>query len=221
MRFLTLTSAENMKRDLPSSFRALKERIKRLTPARLIRMGYIDEKDVRRFYPNKPLSEPLRFEYFKVQTLEGVSGVLHILFFGDYIPHEWLKDSWREITGSAYIVDIRACKSDVKSPKRLARYCVSQYVSGQRLFYRFSWSWGWVAKGFVKVWRFLLEHVKYDVKRAIRYWNLILSGRAVRLGCYVFKPPPELEISVIGQVCLYDCEQGQSKPVPESSVGNR
>lgn len=194
LRFLTLTTAENMQRDLRSAWRVLKERIRRLTPARLVKMGYIELKDVKKYYPNKPLNEPLRFEYLKVETAEGVAGVLHVLYFGDYIPQKWLSDVWKEITGTAYIVDIRACKDPVKSPKRLARYCVAQYVSGQTAFIRFSWSWGWVGKGFVKVWRILLKEVDYDIKRAIALWEKLLSGESFTIGFKLFKPPPEIGI---------------------------
>ena len=192
LRFLTLTTAENMQRDLRSAWRVLKERIRRLTPLRLVKMGYLSLKDVRKYYSSKPLDEPLKFEYLKVETDEGVAGVLHILYFGDFIPQKWLSDVWKEITGSAYIVDIRACKDPVKSPKRLARYCVAQYVSGQTAFVRFSWSWGWVGKGFVKVWKVLLKEVGYNVKRAISLWERLLNGDSFTIGFILFKPPPEI-----------------------------
>ena len=161
-------------------------------------MGYIDSKDLKKYYPGKPLEEPLRFEYIKVETEEGVQGVFHVLYFGDYIPQKWLSDAWKEITGSAYVVDIRACKDTVKSPKRLARYCVAQYVSGQTAFVRFSWSWGWVGKGFVKVWKTLLEEVR-NFKKAITLWERLLSGKSFVLDSKLFKPPPEIGITEILQ----------------------
>ena len=189
LRFMTLTSANNMKRDIRSAWRVLKERIKRLTPLRLLKLGYISPSELRKYYQNP--CKRLEFHYFKVETAEGVAGVFHILYFGDFIPVKWLSNSWKEITGSAYIVDIRACKDNVKSPKRLARYCIAQYVSGQLAFVRFSWAWSWVCKGFVKVWKLLVK-VSNDLKRAIHLWSKLLAGKSFVVGGYIFKPPPSL-----------------------------
>lgn len=175
LRFITLTSVENMKRPLNESFRVLKERIKRLTPLRLIKMGYIKKDDLRRYYPDKKPNDRLRFEYFKVTTTEGVNGVIHILYFGDYIPQKWLSDAWKEISG-AYIVDIRACRNSVKSTKRLTSYIITQYVVKQPgIEKRFSWSWGWVCKGFVKIWRSILSECNFDIDKALVRWSQFLN----------------------------------------------
>ena len=189
LRFLTLTSAPEMKRPINDAWRVLKERIRRLTPARLIRDGYIEPSDMRRYYPNKRLKERLRFDYYKVRTTEGVSGVIHVLYFGDYIPQKWLSDAWREITGSAYVVDIRACKDEVKDVDNLARYCVAQYVASQEGGKRFSWSWGWVFKGFVAVWRQFVREL--GVRQAIKAWRVFLRRGWVWIEGFAYpKPPP-------------------------------
>ena len=191
---MTLTSAPNMKRDIKSARRVLKERIRRLTPARLLKLGYITPKDLRRLYPGKPLNEPLRFEYFQVFVEgEGVSGVYHILFVGDPIPQAWLSDAWRDITGTAFIVDIRACRDSVSDAKRLASYCVSQYVVGQSGQKRFSWSWGWVSRGFIGVWEKIKE-LTGNVRLAIYLWERVLSGEVVDFNGWRIKPPPDLQI---------------------------
>jgi len=124
LRFLTLTTPPSPKRGLMEAFKALHERIKRANKA---------------------------FDYIAIKTREGQAGVLHVLFFGDYIPQRWLSEAWEELIG-AKVVDIRACKEKVRAVKRLASYCVSQYCAGQSEFETYSWSWGWVWRGFVKAW---------------------------------------------------------------------
>jgi len=175
LRFLTLTSSNEAKRPITQDFRVLKERIRRLTPLRLIRSGYLSLKDYRRYYGNKPLNERMHFEYLWVETSEG-NGVLHVLFFGDYLPQAWLSDAWRDIHQSP-IVDIRATRSKIKGhnedKKRLAAYCVLQYCAGQDKFIRYSWSWGWVFRGFVRVWGLLLKHLPFP--RALGVWNILLE----------------------------------------------
>jgi hypothetical protein len=124
LRFLTLTSSSISEfENLNYNFKKLKQRI-------------------RYHYKN--------FEYIKVKTQEA-NGVLHILFFGNYIPQKWLSNTWLELH-QASIVDIRACKSDVRDARRLTNYVITQYVSGQD-FERYSWSWGWAWRGFVKTWK--------------------------------------------------------------------
>jgi hypothetical protein len=48
LRFLTLGPSPNMKRDQQASFRALKERIKRQTPLKLYKNGYVSRSQLRR-----------------------------------------------------------------------------------------------------------------------------------------------------------------------------
>ena len=181
LRFLTLTSSPEARRPITKDFRVLKERIRRLTPLRLVRLGYLTLKDCRYYYGSKPLNEPLRFDYFWVETSEG-NGVLHILYFGDYIPQKWLSDAWRDIHQSP-IVDIRATKSVVKGfnkdMKRLAVYCVVQYCAEQDKFIRYGWGWGWVFRGFVRVWELLLKHLPFP--KALKVWNMLLE-RGLELG---------------------------------------
>lgn len=89
MRFLTLTSPNNPKRPIKKSFAILRLRIERAT---LRRDGFIG----------------FRFNrYFCLRTSEGNS-VLHIVFWGNFIPQDWLSKNWEEIHG-AWIVSIKAC----------------------------------------------------------------------------------------------------------------
>ena len=82
-------------------------------------------------------------------TKKGAEHV-HLIFRGRYIDQLLVGKMWQEIRGSP-IVDIRAVRS---SPyhRRIAAMEMSKYMvkAGHR---RYSWSWGWVYKGFVQIWR--------------------------------------------------------------------
>jgi hypothetical protein len=161
--------------DKRDAWHILKDRIKRLTPFRLVKMGYLDLDTANRLY-NHDLTKPIRFDYCKIETDEGPNGVFHVLCFGDYIPQAWLSDTWSDLTGAS-IVDIRAVKNGSNGTKKLASYCVSQYCSGQSEFVRFSWSWSWVKKGFVGVWKWLIKKCGYE--RGLTLWNRALSGTLI------------------------------------------
>jgi hypothetical protein len=161
MRFLTLGSAPRMKRDIDESLRVIKERIKRLTPLKLIQGGYASPKQLRCQYAGKKLNEPLRFDYLKIKTSEGPHGVFHILYFGDFIPQAWIKEAWFDITGSCQSAFITACKNKTYDDKRLSRYIVSQYCISQQdgighlKFVSYSWSFNWAYPGFVNDWEWM------------------------------------------------------------------
>lgn len=124
------------------------------------------------------------FEYIRIRTNEG-NGVLHILYVGTYIPQTWLSRNWKEIHNSP-IVDIRSATRT----KGLGRYIVSQYLSDQRCsFLRYSWSWGFVYRGFVGNWKMI--RAQYG-KSAVKMWNIHLSGYMIRLDNKYLKPPPDV-----------------------------
>jgi len=108
-----------------------------------------------------------RIEYWKIRTNEG-HGVLHVVYTGRFIPQRWLSEQWEEIHG-AKVVDIRMFRF---GSKRLARYLVSNYLCKQS-FERMSWSWRWVFRGFVSVWRAIKDRLGYP--RALAYWDWLLS----------------------------------------------
>lgn len=172
LRFLTLTSSEEAEEAVGYDFRILKIRIQRLTPARLVRDHYLKRSELRKYYPHKPVVEPLKFDYFKVETSEG-NGVLHILYFGDYIPQKWLSDQWLSIHQSP-IVDIRATKKGIGNTRRLTTYVLTQYVSGQSAHIRFSNCVEWVFKGFVSAWNALKD--RYGKYQAIEIWERFLTS---------------------------------------------
>ncbi len=123
-------------------------------------------------YKDKGRDEPFRFDYFKMLTGEGVAGVFHIPYFGEFLPQEWVKDNWEDITGAS-IVDIRATKEQVHNAKKLAHYMLTQYVAGQDSIKRISWSQYWAFPGFVKVWEEFRE--LWPFKEALKKWVLLLT----------------------------------------------
>lgn len=110
-------------------------------------------------------------EYFRLRTNEG-NGVLHIVYRGTYIPHSFIKRNWSEIHG-AQIVFIQALYG---RSKRIAGYLASHYLAGHRRFMRQSWSWGWVFRGFVKVW-YRVRARSSDLYSAVVQWNILLRTR--------------------------------------------
>ena len=162
-------------------------RVKRYIDKRHIVREYIVLPAPKRVYAYKGrgLTEPFKFDRLKVSTGEGVEGVYHIVYFGDFIPQRWLKDNWRDITG-AEVVDIRASKKGVYNPSRLARYLIGQYFANQSSLKSYSCSKDWVFKGFVRVWRSLME--LYPFPQALAMWNTLLSRGWLSFEKY--EPPP-------------------------------
>lgn len=134
------------------------------------------------------------FEYIRIRTNEG-NGVLHILFVGCYIPQTWLSRNWQEIHNSQ-VVDIRSASRT----KGLGRYVVSQYLSDQRCsFLRYSWSWGFVYRGFVKYWKWIRSIYN---KNAVEMWNKHLSGHMIKLDGKFLKPPPDIYFVTFEQTMM-------------------
>lgn len=169
VRFLTLTTSDVQfnncaysEKLLNDSFRKLKQRIQRVTVAKLIIQGYIKSSDVRRYYGNKPLNEPFKLDYFKVVTNEG-NGVIHSVYKGEYLPYNYLVDNWQDIHNS-WDINIKLIRNKNKDYKKSAHYIVSQYISGQGSSYqRSSQSWNWIFRGYRKGWLDFLNscHLRY------------------------------------------------------------
>jgi len=168
LRFMTLTTAQIMnKKPLNQCRQQLTQRIRRLSPNRLTELTnedgkpYLSKNKRAFFYPefNRQYDKKLKHDYLNVYTTEGVDGVIHVLFFGSYIPQEWLSDTWMDITESANIVDIRLVKNRKGDSKNVAKYVVTQYAitqskNGEPTHYdHFSNSWKWCFRGFIGIWR--------------------------------------------------------------------
>ena len=162
VRFLTLTTAENMNCSLRVAFNRFVKIIRNTRPFDLVSEGYVDGNRINDFYPDTAFDEYLTFEYIAVKTNEGISGVYHVLFVGDFIPYRYVTYIWEKITKTAKVGDIRKVRDIVK----VADYIVLQnkilgYVSGQSKYKRFSYSKNWVFNGYSK---------SYDCFMS-DYWN--------------------------------------------------
>ena len=88
------------------------------------------------------------FEYIQVKefTKRGVIHY-HIVYRGSYIPQRLLSAMWEDIHGSpiVYVQYVRGKKH------KLAGYLTKYIAKDPNL--RYGWSWNWVFKGFVAVWK--------------------------------------------------------------------
>lgn len=195
LRFLTLSmSPDSKKDDINKCFIILRKRIKRLTVNRLLNEEYIDsDGKVKNFLPKNKVKyfygdgidydKTFPFEHLKVFTGEGAKGVLHILFFGRYIPQKWIYVNWKEIIDdndlSLHSVDIKQCKRTIYDKKGLSRYCVNQYVAGQSEYIKFNNSANWCFRGYIgkfqeakRTWRYGILNGWFSMS-FINFWHNI------------------------------------------------
>ncbi|MEO5351449.1 MAG: hypothetical protein H7836_17670, partial [Magnetococcus sp. YQC-3] len=154
-RFMTLTSADGMQSDIEKSFCLLRKRLFWVLPLHFVASGDLSYEYACKVYGEENLDVIWSFDYMKILTSEGVSGVFHVLYFGIWIPHNWLSSQWFDVTGSAFIVDVRETwKERDGSFHKIARYCIEQYTAGQDEFVSYYCSHGWIFKG---AWRCYAE----------------------------------------------------------------
>jgi hypothetical protein len=174
MRFLTLTSAPGSPPDLGRSFNRLVTVIRRTTPQRLVEDGWLKVTDLGRFYPGKPVDEPLRFEYGGCRTDEG-HGVIHLMVSGDYLPVRWLRSWWLKIHAAKQL-NIQL----IKRRDKVAGYILGQYIGKQTRFIRMYVSRGWLFPGARKSFLELIRRRKAELgdtlgfKTALDDWNAYL-----------------------------------------------
>lgn len=102
-------------------------------------------------------------KYFKLSTEEG-NGVLHIIYWGNFIPQWWLSKNWREIHDSP-VVDIRAAYgSPDRDVKGLIGYLLTNYLTKQPIK-RMSYGWKWAWLGMRKSWNHVRKTQQF-VKRS-------------------------------------------------------
>ena len=96
-------------------------------------------------------------DYIRVSEItEAGRSHIHMIFRGSYIEQKYLSYLWSNIHQSP-VVDIRKIRGKKKDKKRVASY-LAKYMT-KELYKRYSWSWGWVYKGFVKVWKQALQQL--------------------------------------------------------------
>jgi len=185
LKFLTLTS--RVPSDLGKAWHTLYERLKRMTPARLVREGWMDMGKLHYYFPNKPINEPLRLEYLKVETREG-NGVLHAVFFGDYIPYGYISHVWSLVHEGSWNIHISSTRGGIRSPKRVSSYILRQYVQNQSAHIRTSYNHKWVFRGFVQKWN-ELKQTGMNFQDMLSEWDHILL---------TFHPWKQMEIDGYG-----------------------
>jgi hypothetical protein len=147
LKHLILTSSpEGGKQNICSDFQTLRKRIQR-------KFGYL-------------------LPYCMVHTNEG-NGVLHVLYYGSYLPQKWVSDAWDEIHKSDYIF--------IKEvPDNVAKYVVTQYIANQQTaFQRCSWSQNWVCRGFVREWKNILRwgyQWRISMSQILLKWDTFLKN---------------------------------------------
>jgi len=113
----------------------------------------------------------------------------HILFRGSYIEQAYISHLWAQIHG-APMVDIRR----VSSRRSLAGYMANYMAKAPAG--RYSYSWGWVWKGFASSWRVLR---RFSREMAWDYGTLLTVWRT----CVLMNIRPEDRLKECGYVFSY------------------
>jgi hypothetical protein len=139
---------------------------------KLLQKGYITRNQVSGFYPGRNETDKLIFEYYMIETYEG-NGVLHILYFGDYIPQQWLSDNWAKIHQSK-IVNIKEIRGDYKIKK------IIKYIINHKEWKRSSYSRNWMGHNANKVWKIIRQEIKKKKERLDKY-KPFLKGQILEI----------------------------------------
>jgi hypothetical protein len=183
IRFITVTSSEvSLNGNLSYDWKRLVQRIRRLTPLRLYKSGYLTMDQIKRFYRSRSLTEPISFEYCAIETDEG-NGVIHAPCITQYIPQKWLSDTWQKIH-SASVVDIRWCKDKPDEVREggmrgLANYCLQKYLVGQSIIRSYT-SRGWLKRGYSRMCKIIWKQTQ-EKKEYISILTMWLLGQSSSL----------------------------------------
>ena len=125
IRHVVLTSSPDSP-PLGETLKRIVYDIRRMTPSRLVKLGYIDYQQMGYFYKGKDKDEGLTFEYGGCFTGEG-HGVAHLVTVSDYIPVAYLQDVCEKHRGAPNV----AIKAVKQGKGKLTAYLLNQYVQGQ------------------------------------------------------------------------------------------
>jgi hypothetical protein len=185
LKFITVTSSNESitrlsdpytyQRQLTLDWKKLIQRIRRLTPYRLIKMEYLNKRQVGRFYGRNSLHKKVfaNSHYLKVNTNEG-NGVIHAISNMPYIPHQYIKDVWKELHAGSFNCNIQPLNKKKNSPSKVASYMATQYISSQDATYiRSSKSNHWIFKQSTSTINYLKKNLCYDYQNTYehRCWD--------------------------------------------------
>ena len=148
----------------------------------------IENERMRRYFGKEEnWDKPIKFEYFSV-IIKGERPHIHILYFGTWLPHSWLKKVWQKITGYSEIVDIRTTRRGIDNEKKLAGYVLAQYALFQEGDIRFQMSQGWTWRGMVRDWKKAVRKFtkqvrgKYIVsfKELLDFWVKVIRSKKTK-----------------------------------------
>jgi hypothetical protein len=143
LRFLTLTSKYTEESDFQHAWRKFVWRIRRKFK---------------------------KFEYLMIRE-KTQSGLIHahVIFRGYFVPHEWIVETWKELTGFE-IINIQLLMGH---PAAVAGY-VAKYVSKEHLHY--GWSKYWVFPYYANVWQRVKKFTGYNIPLSIEIFDKILMS---------------------------------------------
>jgi len=153
LRLLTLTSSRQSPPSIHHSFRLLVLRIRRRW----------------------------RFEYLAVREFSK-GGLIHIhcVFWGSYIPQEWLSSNWNAIH-QAKIVYIQRVRPGVELCRYLGKYLAKAFT--QRLLLSREFVFRWARSLRCAIWKWFRINFKFVDPTAFRfYWDCLLKGEWLKFG---------------------------------------
>jgi len=157
--------------DLTNDCKRLIQIIRRLTPYKIYKLGYLTKRQLPHLYNRNDLNKHFNFEYFKVNTNEG-NGVIHLVARNEYIPYNLLVDIWNDVHLTWDLNIQKVDTENKKSCKNSAWYIVNQYIANQGSSYtRSSMSKNWIFPHSSYYWKVYLDCSKDWNKSYLNEWG--------------------------------------------------